>query len=155
MAPQQPGASSMPDDDNNIDSQIPRQPQGPSMNGEGLDLPDASSPTQEQINHVQNFITKVKQEFMTRSKRPFQRLERSISNHFKDIPNIPFHVIPDDQRLDYARVFDQLHRNVTEMDSKFSMFCILLKQEDAIRKLIAIVCAIVLLLPFYFDYVFL
>jgi uncharacterized protein YlxP (DUF503 family) len=72
MAPQQPGASSMPDDGNNMDAQFPWQPQGLLMDGVALDPPHTS---QEQINHAQNFITKGKQDFMTWSKRTFKQLE--------------------------------------------------------------------------------
>jgi hypothetical protein len=75
MAPQQPGVPSMPGGGNNMNAQFPRQPQGPSMNGVGLNPPRVSRPTPEQIHQAQNFITKVKQEFMTRSKCPFKRLE--------------------------------------------------------------------------------
>jgi hypothetical protein len=47
--------------------------------------------------------------------------------------------IPLDQRIDYNNMVEQLHRFAQELDHKLPMYFIVLKNEDVIKKLIAIV----------------
>ena len=55
---------------------------------------------------------------------------------------MPLSTIPDDQKLAFDRALEQLQRYSAEVEPKLAMYCILLKQEDTIRKIIAIVSCI-------------
>jgi hypothetical protein len=50
--------------------------------------------------------------------------------------------IPNEQRAEFNNLIEQLHHFAQEMDSKLSMYHFVLNSEDAIKKLIAIVCHI-------------
>ena len=60
---------------------------------------------------------------------------------FADAPGIAamrFTSVPEDQRQEYATVFDNLWRFVIEVDPKMTMYAVLLP-EDLVRRLIAMV----------------
>jgi hypothetical protein len=59
-------------------------------------------------------------------------------------------VVQDDQKRDFSRMLEQLHRYVLEMEPSLALYFMLLKQEEVIKKLIAIV-GFVLLLDFHFS----
>lgn len=48
--------------------------------------------------------------------------------------------IPNEQRPEFNALIEQLHHYAQEMDGKLSMYYFVLNSEDAIKKLIAIVC---------------
>lgn len=47
--------------------------------------------------------------------------------------------VPVEQRLEFNQLLEQLHRAATELDSKLPMVFVLLKHEEVVKKLIAIV----------------
>lgn len=47
--------------------------------------------------------------------------------------------VPSSQRLEYTNVLEALYRLSQELDAKLPMYLVMVKQQDAIKKLIAIV----------------
>jgi hypothetical protein len=110
---------------NNMDTQF-RTPQGPMgvpSNAQPQQQP--TRPSQEQIQQAVRFITKVKNEFLSRS-----------------LLQMPTVNVRDDQRMDYNTLLEHVHRLAADVEPKLAMYCIILKREDVIHKLIAIITTV-------------
>jgi len=55
------------------------------------------------------------------------------------------HALPDDQRMDYSQLLEQVFKMTRDMETKLPMYYILLRSDDIIRKLVAIVSALYML----------
>jgi hypothetical protein len=112
---------------NNMDTQFARQPQQSGLQGASNGGPAPPTrlprPTQEQLQHAVTFISKVKHDFMSRN----------------NIQNLQLQNVPDEQKLEFGRMIEQIYRYTQDLEPKLPMYCIMLKQEEMIRKLIAIV----------------
>jgi hypothetical protein len=111
---------------NNVVPLYTRLPHQPGPQGTTNGGPSAANrlprPTSEQLQYAVTFIAKVKQEFISRS-----------------IQNMQLTSVQDDQRLEFGHLIEQLYRHTHELEPKLPMYCIMLKQEEMIRKLISIV----------------
>ena len=63
--------------------------------------------------------------------------------------NLPATNLPEDQRLEFSRVLEILQRCSAEIETRLPLFCILVKQDDIARRVIAIVCLSPTLLIFH------
>jgi hypothetical protein len=104
----------------NLDPQFPRPPQV-SFNNAANSSP-VNQLSKDQLQHAKQIIVNFKHEFTTRT-----------------IPNMASQIVPDDQKREFNRMLEQLHRYVVDMEPSLALYFLLLKQEDVIRKLIAIV----------------
>lgn len=50
-------------------------------------------------------------------------------------------VLPDDQRMEYSQLLEHVFKITREMEAKLPMYYIVLRSDDIIRKLVAIVSA--------------
>lgn len=51
-------------------------------------------------------------------------------------------VVSDDQRMEYNQLMDQVQKMTQELDSRLPMYWIVLRSDDMIRRLVAIVSAL-------------
>lgn len=58
------------------------------------------------------------------------------------LPNMQHHDIPQEQRAEYASLIEQLHHSTQEIDTKLPTYMFVLKSEEMIKRLIAIVRSI-------------
>jgi hypothetical protein len=52
---------------------------------------------------------------------------------------MPQHDLPEDQKAEFHTTLELLHRSAMELDSKLAMYSILTKEDDHIKRIIAIV----------------
>lgn len=50
--------------------------------------------------------------------------------------------VPMEQRMEYNGLVDKLHQYAQEVDPKLPMYYLIIKQEEVLKKLIAIVCSL-------------
>jgi hypothetical protein len=55
------------------------------------------------------------------------------------LPGMQHHDIPQEQRGEYAALIEQLHHSTQEIDTKLPTYMFVLKSEETIKRLIAIV----------------
>jgi hypothetical protein len=104
--------------------------------------------------HAESLIAKYKHEYTTSSMSVFYRKHKSfrICIFQLDIPAMPAIDVPVDQRAEYNRILEQLFRQCQDTDSKLGMIYVLLKQDDLLQKLIAIVSRSWILVCALFHY---
>lgn len=83
-------------------------------------------PTQEQIAHARSFIQHTKQGFSARG-----------------LQAMPPLTVPDDQRMEYNQLMDQVQKMTQDLDGRLPMYWIVLRSDDMIRRLVAIVLTVV------------
>lgn len=52
---------------------------------------------------------------------------------------MPHQVVTDDQRMEYNQILEQVYKMTRDIEDKLPMYYIVLRSEDVIRKLVAIV----------------
>ncbi|KIJ66757.1 hypothetical protein HYDPIDRAFT_108689 [Hydnomerulius pinastri MD-312] len=82
-------------------------------------------PTQDQIQHAVMAIASLKQMFQQRSLNGMQTQQ-----------------IPDDQRLEYNQVLEQVFKMTSDLETKLHMYHAVFKNEDLLRKFVAIVMTV-------------
>lgn len=82
-------------------------------------------PSQEQIAHAMSVIQHTKQLFSSRGLQSMQLL-----------------TVPDDQRMEYNQLMDQVQKMTQELNTRLPMYWIVLRSEDMIRRLVAIVSTV-------------
>ncbi|KAH7928271.1 hypothetical protein BV22DRAFT_1030924 [Leucogyrophana mollusca] len=113
-----PGISGGSNDANSMDRQNSRQ-------SLAVHPPQRPYATQEQLQQAVDFITTVRQTFSSRS-----------------LPHMTQLNVPDEQRLEYNKLLEQVHKATTDIDNKLPMFHMVLKHDVVIRKLVAIVVSV-------------
>lgn len=101
--------------------------------------PMRPSPAQQQAAF--DMVTRVKNECKSESSPPL-----SLPSTHDSLPDAPFPphssaLVPDTQRLEYNSNFEHLFRLTSELDQKLPHYACVMK-EDAIRKLVLMVCMI-------------
>lgn len=97
-------------------------------------------PTPEQSHEALQFIQRIKTEFVTKSE--YLALGRFLTRKTDapiDLPAMKQHQVPETQRGDYGRILEQAYRHAQEVEPKLPMYYYVLKDQDMVRKLIAIV----------------
>ncbi|KAG1821927.1 uncharacterized protein BJ212DRAFT_1334597 [Suillus subaureus] len=82
-------------------------------------------PSQEQIAHAMSVIQYMKQLFSSRG-----------------LQAMPLLTVPDDQRMEYNQLMDQVQKMTRDLDTRLPMYWIVLRSEDMIRRLVAIVLTV-------------
>lgn len=80
--------------------------------------------SQEQITHAMSVILHTKQLFSSR------------------LPSMQQVTVTDDQRMEYNQLMDQVQKMTRELDGRLPMYWIVLRSDDMIRKLVAIVLTV-------------
>ncbi|KAG0692085.1 hypothetical protein DFH29DRAFT_580137 [Suillus ampliporus] len=78
-------------------------------------------PTEEQLEHAVNVVQNLKRVFSTKP------------------PTMQLHALSDNQRMEYNKLLEQLHEMTQDLDVKLPMYCIVLRSDNMIRNLVAIV----------------
>lgn len=81
-------------------------------------------PSQEQIAHAMSVIQHTKQLFSAR------------------LQAMPLVTVPDDQRMEYNQLMDQVQKMTRDLDTRLPMYWIVLRSEDMIRRLVTIVLTV-------------
>ncbi|KAH0833131.1 hypothetical protein J3R83DRAFT_12128 [Lanmaoa asiatica] len=82
-------------------------------------------PTQDQIQHAMMTISQLKHVFQQRS-----------------LPGMSSQQIPDEQRLEYSQLLDQVYKMTSELDARLHMYFVVFKSEEVLRKYVAIVLTV-------------
>ncbi|KAG0693248.1 kinase-like domain-containing protein [Suillus ampliporus] len=101
-------------------SMIPNRMPPPQMAGTEPAI-QSGPPTQEQLAHAVDVIKNLKRVFSTKP------------------PTMQLHVLPDNQRMEYNQLLEQLHKMTQDLDVNLPMYWIVLRSNNMIRNLVAIV----------------
>jgi hypothetical protein len=94
----------------------------------------------EQLQIAMAYISRVKTEFLNSSKLFFSQRSAKLTDHCSQgLPNMPTREVPPEQRAQFNTTLEQLHRLVTDNDSKLPMFFMLLSNSELIKRLVMIV----------------
>ncbi|KAG1723355.1 kinase-like domain-containing protein [Suillus paluster] len=108
-------------------------PQGPYKMPNGIPHPQLTEkkstiqsgpilpPTQEQLAHANDVIKNLKQVYSAK------------------LPTMQLHALSDDHRMEYNRLLEQVHKMAQDLDVKLPMYWIVLRSDNMIRNLVAIV----------------
>ncbi|KAG1723354.1 kinase-like domain-containing protein [Suillus paluster] len=99
-------------------SVMPNGTQPPQMGGT---KPAILPPTREQLAHAEDVIQNLKHAYSTK------------------LPTMPHHKLSDDQRMEYYQLLQQLQKMTQDLDVKLPLYWIVLRSDNMIRNLVAIV----------------
>lgn len=96
------------------------------------------SPTPDQIQHAMMTIGQLKQVFQQRSELSSYLLCCHLSS-FPGLHGMPALQILDEQRLEYNQLLEQVYKMTSELEVKLHMYFVVFKNEELLRKYVAIV----------------